>query len=239
MNKFNLLVVLKAVFIPIALFVFASCGDGDEGIHSNTIVGKWHIATTPDKLIFNPDNTGLWIQGSEKKEFTWRAAEFSNAISVWQKFPGNGESEWILEFFKEECSENVLNGSYETYTYNVGYIDNMANSIIKLYRHNNDCRHLDYNGPSDWDNYNDNNANGENEGNGNSGSNNGNSGNEGGGNNGGGSSNHHYPCKSCDESGKCWNCFGSGKDPITNKKCNTCHGTGKCQTCNGKGYIIV
>lgn len=57
--------------------------------------------------------------------------------------------------------------------------------------------------------------------------------------NGGGSSNHHYPCKSCDESGKCWNCFGTGTDPITKKECNTCHGSGKCQICNGKGYFIV
>lgn len=63
------------------------------------------------------------------------------------------------------------------------------------------------------------------------------SGNDGG--NTGGSSNHHYPCKSCDESGKCWNCYGSGTDPITNKKCNTCHGTGRCQTCNGRGYILI
>lgn len=69
----------------------------------------------------------------------------------------------------------------------------------------------------------------------------GDSGNSGGndGGNTGGSSNHHYPCKSCDETGKCWNCYGTGTDPITNKKCNTCHGTGKCQTCNGRGYIIV
>ena len=66
----------------------------------------------------------------------------------------------------------------------------------------------------------------------------GNGGNIGGGNNGE-PNNHHYPCKSCDESGKCWNCFGSGTDPITKKKCNTCHGSGKCQMCNGKGYIIV
>ena len=60
--------------------------------------------------------------------------------------------------------------------------------------------------------------------------------------NGGGSSNgsdHHYPCKTCDESGKCWNCQGSGKDPVTKNKCNTCHGSGKCQICQGKGYIIV
>lgn len=54
-----------------------------------------------------------------------------------------------------------------------------------------------------------------------------------------GSSDHHYPCSSCDESGKCWNCNGKGTDPITNKKCNTCSGTGKCQTCQGKGYIII
>ncbi|MDE7437988.1 MAG: zinc finger-like domain-containing protein [Muribaculaceae bacterium] len=60
-----------------------------------------------------------------------------------------------------------------------------------------------------------------------------------GGNSGGGSSNHHYPCKSCNESGKCWNCNGKGVNPITNKTCNTCHGTGKCQTCNGRGYIII
>ena len=73
----------------------------------------------------------------------------------------------------------------------------------------------------------------------NGGNNNGNSGNEGGSNNEGGGSNHHYPCKPCDETGDCWNCFGSGTDPITNKKCNTCHGTGKCQICYGKGYIIV
>lgn len=53
------------------------------------------------------------------------------------------------------------------------------------------------------------------------------------------STDHHYPCKSCDETGQCWNCFGEGIDPITNKKCNTCHGTGKCQICHGKGYIIV
>lgn len=50
---------------------------------------------------------------------------------------------------------------------------------------------------------------------------------------------HHYPCKSCDESGDCWNCHGSGTDPITKGKCNLCHGSGKCPLCNGKGYIIV
>lgn len=54
-----------------------------------------------------------------------------------------------------------------------------------------------------------------------------------------GSSNHHYPCKSCDESGKCWNCSGKGIDSITKKTCNTCHGSGKCQICQGKGYIII
>lgn len=76
-------------------------------------------------------------------------------------------------------------------------------------------------------------------GSGNSGS--GSNGNENGGDSGGsGSSNdHHYPCKSCGESGDCWNCFGTGKDPITQKRCNTCRGSGKCQTCRGKGYIIV
>lgn len=115
-----------------------------------------------DKLIFNPDNTGLWIHGSEKKKFTWRAGEVSNAISVSQKFPGNEKSDWILEFFKEECSKDVLNGFYETYTYNVGYIDNKSNGIIRLNRHTYGCSYVDYNGPSDWDNYNDSNANGEN-----------------------------------------------------------------------------
>lgn len=59
------------------------------------------------------------------------------------------------------------------------------------------------------------------------------------GGNGGGTTNHHYPCKSCDESGDCWNCFGSGTDPITNRKCTLCHGSGKCQICFGRGYIIV
>lgn len=69
-------------------------------------------------------------------------------------------------------------------------------------------------------------------------SSNGNGGSNNGGN-GGGTTNHHYPCKSCDESGDCWNCFGSGTDPITNRKCTLCHGSGKCQICHGKGYIIV
>lgn len=55
----------------------------------------------------------------------------------------------------------------------------------------------------------------------------------------GGHSSHQLPCKSCQESGDCWNCFGSGIDPITNKKCFTCHGSGKCQVCHGKGYITV
>lgn len=59
-----------------------------------------------------------------------------------------------------------------------------------------------------------------------------------GGNNSGGS-NHHYPCKSCDESGKCWNCNGTGTDPITKKSCNTCHGNGKCPICLGRGYTII
>lgn len=65
------------------------------------------------------------------------------------------------------------------------------------------------------------------------------SGNTGSGNTGGGNTNHHYPCKSCDESGKCWNCKGTGIDPVTQKSCNTCHGNGKCQICHGKGYIII
>lgn len=60
-----------------------------------------------------------------------------------------------------------------------------------------------------------------------------------GGNGGGSSTDHHYPCKSCGESGKCWNCNGKRIDPITNRTCNTCHGTGKCQICNGRGYIII
>lgn len=75
-------------------------------------------------------------------------------------------------------------------------------------------------------------GNGENSGNSGDSPSGGNSGNS-------GTTDHHYPCKSCDETGNCWNCFGKGIDPITNKKCNTCHGSGKCQTCHGKGYIIV
>ena len=76
-------------------------------------------------------------------------------------------------------------------------------------------------------------------GNGNSGG--GSSGSGNGGNSGenGSSNDHHYPCNSCGETGDCWNCFGTGKDPITRKTCNICHGTGKCQICRGKGYIIV
>lgn len=80
--------------------------------------------------------------------------------------------------------------------------------------------------------------NGNSGGSGNNGGNGGNSGNEGGGNNGSGT-NHHHECKACDSTGDCWNCYGSGIDPITHRKCNTCHGTGKCQICHGKGYIIV
>lgn len=76
-------------------------------------------------------------------------------------------------------------------------------------------------------------------GSGNNGGNGGNGGNEGGGNNGGSGSNHHHECSACDGTGDCWNCYGSGTDPITRRKCNTCHGSGKCQICHGKGYIIV
>ncbi len=57
--------------------------------------------------------------------------------------------------------------------------------------------------------------------------------------NSGGTTNHKYPCKSCNESGKCWNCNGNGIDPINNRNCTTCHGTGKCQICNGRGFIII
>lgn len=76
-------------------------------------------------------------------------------------------------------------------------------------------------------------------GSGNNGGNGGNGGNEGGGNNGGNGSAHHHECSACDGTGDCWNCYGSGTDPITRRKCNTCHGSGKCQICHGKGYIIV
>lgn len=238
MNKINLSAIFKTVLFFTVLVAFTSCGDDDEEIHSNHIVGKWHIASTSsDRLIFNSNNTGLWIHGSEKKEFTWRTGEASNAITVFQKFPDNENSEWILSFNKDECSKNVLNGFYETYTYNVGYINNKANSVIKLIRHAKGCSYVDYIGPSDWDNYDDNNVDdGDEDSDYND---NGNSGNDSEGDNDGGSSNHHYPCKSCNETGDCWNCFGSGTDPITNKKCNTCHGTGKCQICHGKGYINV
>lgn len=82
-------------------------------------------------------------------------------------------------------------------------------------------------------------SNGNNGGSGSSGGNGGNGGNEGGGNNGGSGSNYHHECSACDGTGDCWNCYGTGTDPITRRKCNTCHGSGKCQICHGKGYIIV
>lgn len=183
MNKLNLLVFLKVVLLPITFLVFASCGDNDDdGIHSNHIVGKWHISPSSDKLIFYPDNTGLWIQSSGNKEFTWSVSESSNAIEVIQKFPGNKGSDWYLCFFKDECTENVLNGFYETYTYNEGYVDNKRNYNIKLRRHNNGCSYVDYSGPSDWDNYSNNSgSSGENGGssNGNGGASGGNGGSSG------------------------------------------------------------
>lgn len=167
--------------------MISSCGNDDDELHSNHIVGKWHIARSNlSKLIFNSDNTGVWIHGSEKNEFTWRADEASNAISIKQKFAGNNQSDWYMYFSKEECTPDILNGFYDTGTNNVGYIDNKSNYNIKLYRHTNNCQYVDYSGPSDWDEY-IGNGNSGNEGTG------GNGGNESGGNHGGGSSSYEEP----------------------------------------------
>lgn len=56
---------------------------------------------------------------------------------------------------------------------------------------------------------------------------------------GSGTDSHRYPCKSCDETGECWQCFGSGTNPATQKTCNLCHGSGKCPICRGRGYTII
>lgn len=158
MNKLNLSVLLKAIFLVIAAFTFSSCGEDDDEVSLNDIIGKWHIASSSDKLIFFPDNTGLWIHGSENKVFTWRGSEASNAFDVWQKFPNN-KTEWYLGFSKKECTENTLNGFYETYTNNEGYINGKRNSIIKLIRHTDGCAYGDYTNNSDWSNDDDNNDN--------------------------------------------------------------------------------
>ena len=60
----------------------------------------------------------------------------------------------------------------------------------------------------------------------------------------GGSGSVQTNCTSCNGSGKCSVCKGSGTTTIDHVggghetvKCSRCHGTGKCQLCNGTGKI--
>ncbi|MHA1213070.1 MAG: hypothetical protein ACTSSH_11470 [Candidatus Heimdallarchaeota archaeon] len=44
-------------------------------------------------------------------------------------------------------------------------------------------------------------------------------------------------CGTCDGTGKCNRCGGTGWAVDWDLECDKCHGSGDCQTCGGTGYI--